>query len=127
MLNSSALVFFGAGLGGVLRYWTYVGAARLLGIAFPWGTLTVNIVGSTVMGILAGWFALRGAHAETWRLFLAVGVLGGYTTFSSFSLDAMTLIERGSFGTLAAYAGASLALSVAGLWLGLLLVRQLAV
>ena len=119
------LVFLGAGLGGALRHGVNVGCARLCGTAFPWGTLTVNIVGSFVMGALAGWLAFKAEHgwSQPLRLFLAAGVLGGFTTFSAFSLDAVLLWERGQAGLAAAYVAASVLLSIAGLMAGLALVR----
>lgn len=122
------LVFVGAGLGGVLRHGVNVGAARLVGTNFPWGTLTVNVVGSLVMGLAAGYFAFRDGlnwtqHA---RLFLTTGVLGGFTTFSAFSLDVAVLLERGETGSALIYAMASLVVSVLALFAGLWLVRTLA-
>ena len=125
---SSVLVFVGAGLGGVLRHGVNVVAARLFGTNFPWGTLTVNVVGSLAMGLLAGYFAFRDGvnwtqHA---RLFLTTGVLGGFTTFSTFSLDVAVLLERGETGSAVIYALASLVVSVLALFAGLWLVRTLA-
>jgi CrcB protein len=122
------LVFVGAGLGGVLRHGVNVTSARLFGTSFPWGTLTVNVAGSLAMGLLAGYFAFRDGvnwtqHA---RLFLTTGVLGGFTTFSTFSLDVALLLERGDTGSAAVYALASLIVSVLALFAGLLLVRTLA-
>jgi len=124
----SVLVFLGAGFGGVLRHGVNLAAARLFGTAFPWGTLTVNVVGSLVMGLLAGYFAFRDGvnwtqHA---RLFLATGMLGGFTTFSTFSLDVVVLLERGETGSATLYALVSLVVSVLALFSGLWLVRTLA-
>jgi CrcB protein len=95
---------------------------RLLGPGFPWGTLAVNVAGSLVMGVLA---ALLARSAEA-RLFLMTGALGGFTTFSAFSLDAVSLWERGDAGAAIAYAGASVAISLAALAAGLALGRALA-
>lgn len=122
------LVFVGAGLGGVLRHGVNVGAARLVGTNFPWGTLTVNVVGSLVMGLAAGYFAFRDGMNWTQhaRLFLTTGVLGGFTTFSTFSLDVAVLLERGETGSALIYAMASLVVSVLALFAGLWLVRTLA-
>lgn len=122
------LVFVGAGLGGVLRHGVNIGAARWIGTGFPWGTLTVNVLGSLAMGLLAGYFAFRDGinwtqHA---RLFLTTGVLGGFTTFSTFSLDVALLLERGDTGSATIYALLSLIVSVLALFAGLLLVRGLA-
>src|SRR5690606_3497690 len=90
------IVFLGGGLGAALRHGVNLGAARLLGTAFPYGTLAVNVAGSLAMGLLAAWFAFRGDAAQHWRLFFATGVLGGFTTFSAFSLDVALLYERGA-------------------------------
>jgi len=124
-MQAYLLVFLGAGLGGALRHGVNVGCARVCGPAFPWGTLTVNIVGSFVMGALAGWLAFKAEHgwSQPLRLFLSTGVLGGFTTFSAFSLDAVLLWERGQAGLAAAYVAASVLLSIAGLMAGLALVR----
>jgi CrcB protein len=119
------LVFVGAGLGGVLRHGVNLAAARILGLGFPWGTLAVNVVGSLLMGALAGWLAVRAGESWTQpvRLFVATGILGGFTTFSAFSLDAALLWERGQGGAAAAYVASSLILSLAALAAGLYLVR----
>jgi CrcB protein len=102
-----------------------VWSTRLLGINFPYGTITVNIIGSLVMGLLASYFAFRGPESQHWRLFLATGILGGFTTFSSFSLDVAVLYERGVIATTAFYAVASVAVSVAALFGGLWVMRTL--
>ena len=121
------LVFCGAGLGGVLRYLTGVAALRLAGSDFPWGTAFINISGSFVMGCVAGYLALRAS--VSWglqlRLFLMTGVLGGYTTFSAFSLETVLLWERGAILASGAYVLGSVVLSVFGLVAGLSLVRGL--
>jgi CrcB protein len=118
------IVFLGGGLGAALRHGVNVGAARLFGAAFPWGTFTVNVTGSLVMGLIAGYFAFKGDASQHWRLFLATGVMGGYTTFSAFSLDAVLLWERHQHGLAAAYVLVSVALAVAGLAAGLALMRS---
>ena len=120
------ICFLGAGIGGALRHGVNVAAVRLLGIGFPYGTLTVNIVGSLVMGVLAAWFAHKADPGQSWRLFLTTGVLGGFTTFSAFSLDAALLYERGAIGMTALYVLASVGVSGVALFLGLFVVRQLA-
>jgi len=124
------IVFLGGGLGSMLRHGVNVTAARWFGTAFPFGTVTVNISGSLAMGLIAGWFAFKGeasfsGHLQHWRLLLTTGVLGGYTTFSAFSLDAALLHERGETALALAYVLGSVALSVAGLFAGLWLVRQM--
>ncbi len=120
------VVFLGAGLGGSLRHGANLAAARLLCTGFPYGTLFVNVAGSLAMGLLAGLFALKAGPGQPWRLFLTTGVLGGFTTFSAFSLDAVLLWERGEPGLAAAYVAGSVLLSLAGLIAGLGLVRGLA-
>ena len=124
-MNSFLLVFLGAGLGGVLRHGMSVMCVRWFGVGFPWGTFAVNVSGSLVMGLLAGWLALRaGAEwSQDARLFLMVGILGGYTTFSAFSLDAVLLWERGAAFEAGGYVLASVVLSIAALAAGLGLVR----
>jgi CrcB protein len=117
------IVFAGAGIGGAMRHGVNVLAARLLGSGFPYGTLIVNVTGSLVMGLLAGHFALKADPGQAWRLFLTTGVLGGFTTFSAFSLDLALLYERGDISLAATYALASVVLSVAALFLGLWVVR----
>ena len=118
------IVFAGAGLGGAARHAVNVAAARL-GYGFPWGTLAVNVAGSFLMGVLAAWFALRTGIPQHVKLFLTTGILGGFTTFSAFSLDAALLWERGAFGPFALYVLASVGLSVAGLFAGMAAVRLL--
>jgi fluoride exporter len=115
------LVFLGAGAGGVLRYFTHQACLAWFGAGFPWGTLSVNVLGSAAMGLLAGWLALRAgaSWSEETRLLLMTGVLGGFTTFSAFSLDAVQLWERGAVASATAYVVASVVLSLAALVAGL--------
>lgn len=117
------IVFLGAGLGGAMRHSVNRFAAYLFGVAFPFGTLTVNIVGSFLMGVLAGYFAFRGELSQEVRLFLTTGALGGFTTFSAFSLDTISLWERGQWMAAVIYVVASLVLAIVGLFAGLMLVR----
>ncbi|MGD0722991.1 MAG: fluoride efflux transporter CrcB [Roseiarcus sp.] len=126
-MQSVLLVFLGAGLGGVLRHWIAMVAARLVGNEFPYGIMFINVTGSFVMGLLVGWLAFRAGAGWTRQvqLFAATGVLGGYTTFSTFSLDAYRLLERGEIGFVALYVGGSVLLGVGGLLGGLALVRGL--
>jgi fluoride exporter len=125
-MSSFLVVFLGAGVGGALRHGVNLAALRLLGPGFPHGTLAVNIVGSLTMGLLAGWFAHKADPGQVWRLFLTTGVLGGFTTFSAFSLDMALLFQRGQVGLAALYALASVALAVLGLFAGLWLIRSIA-
>ncbi len=118
------VVFLGAGIGGALRHGVNVGAARLLGYEFPFGTLIVNIVGSFLIGLFAGYFAFRPGIGQHMRLFLTTGILGGFTTFSAFSLDAALLVERHSYGLAAGYVVGSVAASVSALFFGLALFRS---
>lgn len=117
------IVFVGAGIGGALRHGVNLGAVRLFGYGFPFGTLIVNVLGSFVMGLFAGYFAFRPGIGQHVRLFLTTGILGGFTTFSSFSLDTALLIERHSFGLAAGYVVGSVAASLSALFFGLALFR----
>ncbi len=115
-LISSLLVVLGGGIGAWLRFV----AGRLIGQAsFPYATLAVNIIGSMAMGLLMGWLARQGGDNNGWRLLLGVGLLGGFTTFSAFSLEIVTLAQRGAVGAAAAYAALSLAGGIIGLIAGL--------
>jgi CrcB protein len=118
------LVFLGGGLGAMLRHGVNLATARLIGTAFPWNTFFINVTGSMVMGLIAGWFALKADASQGARLFLTTGILGGYTTFSAYSLDAALLYERGEIGQAAFYMIGSVALSIGGLFAGLWLVRH---
>lgn len=120
------VVFLGGGLGAALRHGINLGVGRMLGTGFPYSTLLINVTGSLIMGLVAGYFAFKGDGGQHWRLFLTTGILGGYTTFSAFSLDAALLYERGEPGLAALYVVASVALSIAGLFAGLALVRHFA-
>lgn len=126
-LTASLLVALGGALGSWLRFlvgrvWT-VAIGPVRASVFPWSTLTVNVTGSLAMGLLTGWLVRSGSHGEATRLLLAVGVLGGFTTFSSFSLEVVSLIQRGEPGLALAYLAASLVAGFLGLWFGLLLLR----
>jgi CrcB protein len=118
------IVFLGAGVGGALRHGVNVWAVRMFGFGFPFGTLIVNIVGSFLIGLLTGLFAYRaGLVPQHARLFLTTGVLGGFTTFSAFSLDAALLLERHSYSMAMAYIVGSVFASLVALFLGLALLN----
>ena len=118
------IVFLGAGIGGAMRHGVNVAATRLFGLEFPYGTFIVNVVGSFAMGLLAGYFAYRAGVSQHVRLFLTTGILGGFTTFSTFSLDAAVLVERHSFGAAAGYMIGSVAAGVVALFFGLAVFRS---
>jgi len=113
----------GGAIGAVARHLVNVQAAALMGFGFPWGTLTVNILGSFLMGVLVETSALVWSADSAVRAMLAVGVLGAFTTFSTFSLDTIVLYERGQMGLAAGYVIASVVLSIGGLFAGLAVVR----
>lgn len=130
-LPASLLVAFGGGGGALLRYQLGRAVGRMFpaaSLAFPWATLAVNVAGSLAMGVLVGWLARHGdagpvGGAEGWRLLLGVGLLGGFTTFSSFSLEFVGLWQRGQPGLAAGYAVLSFVAGIGGLILGLALTR----
>jgi CrcB protein len=121
------LVFIGAGVGGALRHGVNLGTARLLGTGLPYGTFAVNVIGSFVMGVLSEYWAQKSGLPQPLRLFLTTGILGGFTTFSTFSLDTAMLWERGEGMTAFAYAAASVVCSIGALFAGLALVRALVI
>lgn len=121
------LIFIGGGLGAASRHWVGYLALRQFGSGFPFGTLAVNVVGSFVMGLLIGWLARQGTVSNELRLFLATGFLGGFTTFSAFSLDFVTLWERGETTSAISYAATSVLLSILAVFAGLWLMRSQAV
>jgi CrcB protein len=118
------MVFLGGGIGAALRHGVNLLSARWLGTAFPYATLFENVTGSLVMGLFAGYFAFKGDAPQHLRLFLTTGILGGYTTFSAFSLDVALLTERHEIGLAALYVLASVVFSIGGLFTGLALVRH---
>ncbi|ADL00864.1 CrcB protein [Brevundimonas subvibrioides ATCC 15264] len=120
------LVAIGGALGSMARYGVGLAAGRLFPAgAWPWGTLAVNVVGGLAMGLLVGWIGLRAeASQETVRVFAAVGILGGFTTFSAFSLETVLMIERRDYGMAAAYVGLSVVLAIAALMAGLMMARR---
>lgn len=122
---SYIIVFVGGGLGASLRHFINIICGRCMPPGFPWGTFIINITGSTVMGLIAGYLAFKGEASQPWRLFLMTGILGGYTTFSAYSLEAALLYERGALLLAALYVTGSVVLSIAGLFAGLALIRHL--
>lgn len=121
------IVFLGSGIGGACRFGAGMWAMRFLSPANAMiGTFGINILGSMLMAMVAESFALRSGWPAEWRLFLATGILGGFTTFSSFTLEIVTLYQRGQLGFAAAYMMGSVALSLVGFFLGLALVRMVA-
>lgn len=123
MLNL-VLVGVGGAVGSICRYLVGLGALRLMGPAFPWGTLIVNLVGSFLIGVLVELIVARFAASTELRLLLVTGFLGGFTTFSSFSLDAFALYERGDVLSALAYVAASLVLSLAAVAAGVVVARS---
>jgi len=120
------LVAAGGATGAVARYLLGVQAMRSLGGAWPYGTFAANVLGGFLMGVVAGVLALRGgADQEKWRVLLGVGVLGGFTTFSAYSLEVALMIERRAYGQATAYSLGSVVLSVLALFAGLILMRRL--
>lgn len=128
-LAATLNVALGGAAGAVLRHQIGRGLTYWLGpkavMTFPWATLSVNVIGSLLMGMLAGWLAKHGGNhnGEHWRLLIGVGLLGGFTTFSSFSLELMMLIERGQWGLSFTYAAVSLLAGLTGLYIGLIIMR----
>jgi CrcB protein len=126
-LAATAYVVLGGGAGAAFRY--HLGRLMTLWLgpntvtAFPWATLTCNVVGSLAMGLLAGWLARHSEGGDHLRLLLGVGLLGGFTTFSSFSLEMMLLIERGQASLAFIYAAVSILAGLVGLYIGLIVMR----
>ena len=115
----------GGAIGAALRLAVVLGALRVFGADFPWGTMIVNVAGSLIMGLLIGYMALKHPGGEMWRAFLATGVLGGFTTFSAFSLDFALLWERKAHLAALGYAAGSVLLSLAAVFIGLAAARSL--
>ena len=121
-MTTFLLVALGGAIGASLRHLTGIFALRLLGAGFPWATLFVNVLGSLIMGVFIAWLVKRFGGSNELRLFVATGILGGFTTFSAFSLDVANLVERGEIAGAAGYVLASVLLCVlavfTGLWFG---------
>ncbi|MEP2989866.1 MAG: fluoride efflux transporter CrcB [Parasphingorhabdus sp.] len=125
-MNATLLVMAGGALGAAGRYQLGRAIFHFGGTGFPYGTLAANLIGGFLMGVLAGGLARSDFLDEPWRLFLGVGLLGGFTTFSTFSLEVMNMIERGEWTTAAGYALVSVIGSVLALFAGLLTMRAFA-
>ena len=124
-LYATMNVAIGGAIGAAGRYQLGRAIAQFTALnnAFPWATLAVNVIGCVAMGLLAGWLAKSDGNTESLRLLLGVGLLGGFTTFSAFSLEMMQLIQRGSAGLAISYAGISVLAGLAALYLGLVITR----
>jgi CrcB protein len=121
-----AMVFCGGGTGAIARYLVGMQTLRLFGSRWPYGTFTVNVVGGLLMGALVSFLAHRGGvDQDRWRVLLGVGVLGGFTTFSAFSLEVALMIERRAYAMAGAYVAGSVVLAVAALFVGLITARRL--
>ena len=120
----SLYVAIGGGMGAVARYWLVSAVGRFASSSFPYGTLEVNILGSLLIGVVVGWLTKTLPHSMETRAFLVVGVLGGFTTFSTFSLDTLSLIENGALVQAAIYILSSLIGGVLALYLALLISRM---
>ncbi len=123
-MNGVLYVALGGALGASLRHLLGLAAGKVMGSAYPYGTFIANILGGFLMGMLVGWLAHKVSGGQNLRLFLGVGVLGGFTTFSAFSLDAVMMYERKAYGALASYIGGSVFFSIGALMLGLILARK---
>ena len=119
-------VFIGGGLGAALRHGVNRASLAWLGPAFPYGTLLVNVTGGLLMGAIAELLLIKGGGSQEFRLFLTTGLLGGFTTFSAFSLEAGLMWQRSEFAALGAYVAASVLLSIGALFAGMAAVRALA-
>lgn len=125
-MNGFLIVFLGGGLGAACRHGMNVLAAHLVGTRYPLGTFVINVLGSLLIGMLAEWFALRSHLAPNLRLFLVTGIIGGFTTFSTFSLEIGLLHERGDTAAAVLYAVASVVCAVGAMFGGMYALRHLA-
>lgn len=123
-MNGLLYVACGGAIGASLRHLLGGAAKNLFGSGYPYGTFAANVLGGFLMGMLVGWMALKVSGGENLRLFLGVGLLGGFTTFSAFSLDAVLMYERKDYAAMAGYIGGSVILSIGALILGLMLARK---
>lgn len=125
-MNHLLLVMLGGAVGAGARHLTGRASLALWGPGFPWGTLIVNILGGLAMGLLVGWLAARASGGEAIRYFVGVGMLGGFTTFSAFSLETVLMLQRNEYWTALLYILASVIFSIAALFAGLQMTRALA-
>lgn len=124
-MNGLLYVALGGALGASGRHLLGMVTLKTFGPDYPYGTMAANIIGGFLMGLLAGWLALRVSSGENLRLFLGVGLLGGFTTFSAFSLEAVLMYEKKAYGALMSYIGGSVVLSIGALMIGLVLARKI--
>jgi len=124
-MNGLLYVALGGALGASGRHLLGIATLKAFGPDYPYGTIAVNIIGGFLMGVLAGWLALKVSGGDNLRLFLGVGLLGGFTTFSAFSLDAVIMYEKKAYGALMSYVGGSVILSIGALMIGLILARKI--
>ena len=124
-MNGLLYVALGGALGASGRHLLGMATLKTLGPDYPYGTMAANLIGGFLMGLLAGWLALKVSGGENLRLFLGVGLLGGFTTFSAFSLDAVLMYEKRAYGALISYLGGSIILSIGALMIGLILERKI--
>lgn len=118
-MTNLLLVALGGAIGASFRHLASIAALRIMGSGFPWGTLFVNVFGSLIMGLFIAWLTKKSGVSNELRLFVATGILGGFTTFSAFSLDVANMFERGDMMSTAGYVLASVVLSVAAVFMGL--------
>ena len=118
-MTNLLLVTVGGAIGAALRHLSGIAALRIMGAGFPWGTLFVNVLGSFLMGLFVAWMVRKTGVSNDMRLFVATGILGGFTTFSAFSLDVADMVERGAIGGAFMYIAASVIISLAAVFIGL--------
>ena len=123
-MSSLLYVAFGGAIGASLRYVLGLAALRSFGPDYPYGTMAANVLGGFLMGVLAGWLAFKVSGGENLKLFLGVGLLGGFTTFSAFSLDAMNMLEKKAYSHFIGYTVGSVVLSIGALMIGLMIARK---
>lgn len=125
-MSNFLLVALGGGLGAAGRYGVSLALPAKPG-EWPWATFSINVLGSLLIGVLAGWLSTRGEAGEPWRLFLGVGVLGGFTTFSAYSLETLRMVERGEWSMAIMYALGSVLAGLAAVAIGAEVARRIAV